>query len=609
MGKYLLIILIALFFALIFDLKPAKAADLDIVISEVMANAPDSEDLEWIELANLGDVPININGWKILDTATIRTVNDPMAIILPGSYLILAKDKLNFQKYWADVPDNIPIIEQFVSLNNEQDTIVLKNTSGVVLESFSWKSNPGDGYSWEKIDLNLSNDANWHKSLNIDSEGTPGRKNSVSGYEIPEIPTLLSPISNQKIEATNAINFTWQKLEKDLLFDFVLSKDENLLNPEIIQTNLEFTKFQTDELAVGDYYFQIIARNLVFETKSEIRRFIITAPVYSKSIIINELMPNPSGDEISGEWIELYNGSKNKVNLKGWIIADQMGSIKKYIIKDDLWIMPFGFITLGRKTTGVTLNNDNDGAVIYQPDGHLLYKTEIFNTAVENTSWARGPDGIWYWSCNATKNLKNKIVLPNSGGENVKQINSDPIEIQTGDFQNYLGKLVKISGVITETSGDTFYVDDDSGEVKAYIQEKTGIEKPAMHKGDQFMIIGIVDIYNGNWRILPRVQNDVQLILAKTSTAKESQKRTNLSKENKGTVAPELEPIIPSVKNVKAAEISNSANDNLPQTPFYVQLALAGAGLAFIFLILLFINLSKMPRRKVIGANFGDDET
>lgn len=87
-----------------------------------------------------------------------------------------------------------------------------------------------------------------------------------------------------------------------------------------------------------------------------------------------------------------------------------------------------------------------------------------------------------------------------------------PFNIKTGQITLFEGALVKISGQISETSGDTFYVDDGSGPAKIYIKEETRINLPKKHKGDQAEIIGIVNNWSGNFRILPRYSEDVVIV-------------------------------------------------------------------------------------------------
>ena len=53
---------------------------------------------------------------------------------------------------------------------------------------------------------------------------------------------------------------------------------------------------------------------------------------YSNAIVINELLPNPSGSD-DQEWIELFNKSNEDVDLSSWILRDESG--KDYVISAD----------------------------------------------------------------------------------------------------------------------------------------------------------------------------------------------------------------------------------------------------------------------------------
>lgn len=83
-----------------------------------------------------------------------------------------------------------------------------------------------------------------------------------------------------------------------------------------------------------------------------------------------------------------------------------------------------------------------------------------------------------------------------------------PIETQSVS-EIYEGQLVGLSGNVTQTSGDTFYVDDGTGEAKIYIKSSAGIDKPPMRKGYYSAIVGIVSQYNDAYRVMPRIQDDV----------------------------------------------------------------------------------------------------
>lgn len=74
------------------------------------------------------------------------------------------------------------------------------------------------------------------------------------------------------------------------------------------------------------------------------------------------------------------------------------------------------------------------------------------------------------------------------------------------------GELVKMVGIVTRTSGNTFYISDGQKEIKVIIKDKTGIVKPKMKKGDEAEITGIVSQYKDEYRILPIDQDDVIIV-------------------------------------------------------------------------------------------------
>ena len=77
------------------------------------------------------------------------------------------------------------------------------------------------------------------------------------------------------------------------------------------------------------------------------------------------------------------------------------------------------------------------------------------------------------------------------------------------DFEKYEGMLVKITGEVLETSGSTFYIGDNSGKIKVYVQKLTNINKPRLSKGMFVEITGIISYSRGEWRIMPRFQDDL----------------------------------------------------------------------------------------------------
>lgn len=63
-------------------------------------------------------------------------------------------------------------------------------------------------------------------------------------------------------------------------------------------------------------------------------------------IVINEVLADPLGDEATQEWVELYNEGLLKVNIEGWRLEDDGGSV----VLPSAWIAPGGYALLVNET-------------------------------------------------------------------------------------------------------------------------------------------------------------------------------------------------------------------------------------------------------------------
>ncbi|MEK7143169.1 MAG: hypothetical protein AAB785_03105, partial [Patescibacteria group bacterium] len=171
------------------------------------------------------------------------------------------------------------------------------------------------------------------------------------------------------------------------------------------------------------------------------------------------------------------------------------------------------------------------------------------------------------------------------------------------------------TGEVVETSGSTFWLDDGSGKAKIYIQAKTGIDKPEMHKGDIFEVVGIVNLYRDVFRILPQKQADIKLIRevqkeaeVKSSTAKKSTaKAASTSKKSTASIVKARSPT--------EKKVASTGDQNYPfevegaKASFWIEITKVLTGLAIIFLGVLIFRVLKMKKEKPLGGDFGSDLT
>ena len=123
------------------------------------------------------------------------------------------------------------------------------------------------------------------------------------------------------------------------------------------------------------------------------------------------------------------------------------------------------------------------------------------------------------------------------------------ITLKTGQInEDTEGMLVKVSGTVVQPSGNTIYLDDNSGKIKIYIKKEAQIQKPRLKQGEKLEITGIVSQYKDSYRILPR----------KTKDFKTTSSQTLISTKKNKTA---------DVKEIPEEETKESvANDN-PETP------------------------------------------
>jgi len=99
---------------------------------------------------------------------------------------------------------------------------------------------------------------------------------------------------------------------------------------------------------------------------------------------------------------------------------------------------------------------------------------------------------------------KNFVIIISHG------VHKDPVVFNGArGISEFEGQLVSMYGVVSETSGDTFYVDVEGQDVRVYVKESTGIDKPSMRVGYYVKVTGIVSLYKDSYRVLPRFADDI----------------------------------------------------------------------------------------------------
>jgi len=435
--KIFIYLVLVIFFSILLNSSKTYAANpKDVVINELMwmGSSASSRD-EWIELRNMTDQEIDLSGWVIENASSNHgtlTIPSKGQHIIParGYYLIsrysiadniggTKKTQLNVIVDWRvqDMAD-ISLSNDYksngaLSLRDKDGTLIDQtplptdskwpageyNKTNNIYYSMERNLDPGDGTlvsSWHTARESV----NW--DLEATEKGTPKAENS-----LPNQPPVAVAGNDQRIILGQVVNFSsTRSYDPDgkivsYYWDFGDGDESEEANPPH-----QYNK-------VGQFTVTLEVTDNEGETSSDEVIITVDWPIYSSNILINELLPNPAGEESTDEYIELYNKGDTPVDLAGWKVADASGSY--YVISPQHFattIIPAGgYFVLYRDITGIALNNTGGETLyLYSPDGQEKDKVSYSQSAEEGYSYNRTSSG-WQWSETPTPGAANIINL------------------------------------------------------------------------------------------------------------------------------------------------------------------------------------------------------
>ncbi len=194
-----------------------------LVINEVMAN-PDVESTgEFIEIANVGQDPQDIDGLLITDgdqTDTIQAWNSGTTVIPAGGYGVIIDPDYAGQ---YTIPSGATVVTVGnATLGNglsTNDPIQLRESNGyVVISEWTIPFNPGNGDSVERVDVLTGNVAsNWVVSPCGESIGAVNCSAGVIAPNDPSTLVLTEILANANDEATGEAVELWNSGTEDVL--------------------------------------------------------------------------------------------------------------------------------------------------------------------------------------------------------------------------------------------------------------------------------------------------------------------------------------------------------------------------------------------------------
>ncbi len=475
--NFLLKLFICLIFILSFSFflnlsKVQAAGPSEVVINEVEYDSIQSGTdtvYEWFELYNTTDSPITLSSWTISDAREIDSI--PNLTIEAHDFAIVAASE-NFAENYNPAGLNIVYIDDSSignGLGNTGDRLILKDNNGNTIDALSYGSdtvvlNPaihgvGAGHSIERCPAGL--DTNSATDFIDEATPTPGQG------VLPDQPPIAEAGPNQNIILGQTVNFDdSSSYDPDgqvvsYYWDFGDGEDCDQSCPSHIYNE------------VGQFTATLTVTDDSGATFSDQTTINVSWSTYSSNIVINELLPNPAGNESTDEYIEIFNRGSSPIDLSGWKLTDASGS--HYIIsKKDFanTVIPAnGYFVLYREITGIALNNSGgEGVYLYSPDGNQKDSVSYSGSVSEDCSYNRTNSG-WQWSATLTPGSGNVITEEDSSNSSssakkAKTTKASSTKTSSGSAGSVLG-VKKAQAAGNSSSSHHFSENEDPQAVSA----------------------------------------------------------------------------------------------------------------------------------------------
>jgi DNA/RNA endonuclease YhcR with UshA esterase domain len=432
------------------DLVTPSSPQGTLQIHEIYPH-PATGESEWVELQNTSNNPVTTNGWSLLDASGAATLL-PDGLVNAGSFLVIENPK--------------------GKLNNDGDSVILKNASGSVIDSILYNSDLG---------------------------GVPNIGESLVRENANTLTLTTTPTKNSSNILTPRP---------------IISSSTSTVSTTVTETPVEPVATNTENT--------VITQTPVATTNDQQGQN-QPAPII-KTLRLSEIYPNTGGNDLTDEFIEIENTGDQAVSLNGWSLTDASGT--KFSFANESMIGAHSFKVFLHPETKIMLNNTGDTITLTAPDGSVS-DSQTYAQTKSALSYARSGD-LWNWTTTRTPNEPNVVsgnsdpiptTTPNTTTESsnssptTQSIGANTSSVLTIDEVKHLadGARVKVHGVVTALpntfNSQTMYIQDETGGIQLF---KSDCLFPALVEGQSITATGVLSHVNGEARI--KITNQKSLI-------------------------------------------------------------------------------------------------
>lgn len=407
-------------------------APKSIVVNEIMY-APTGDMPEWIEGYNNTASTINIGGWRISDNGTTKAlIQSASSNVSGGTYFIFTPDTNSFKNFY---PSTAQLFQAAIpTLNNTTpDAVVLFDERGATMDSIYYKQSWGgtNGNSLQRFDIegNSTDSSNWRSQL-----PTPAIVNSIIKRNIDARVKRIQlspaqPTVNQQMTASATIENIGKQSLSNITVEFYLdTNNDSIPSPSELKSQQIISSLTTADSTTltAQFFVTQSGSQRVFikivsasdeESSNNVGVVSLSVGVASQSIVINEIMYNPTSD--ISEWVEFYNKSASSISIAGWRLSDN-GTTKATITNSSVVIPAQTFFIVTTDSTFYSqysvsvpvfiasfsaLNNTTPDAVVlfdnqnrmidsvyYRTtwggtNGNSLQRFDVFSSSTDSANW------------------------------------------------------------------------------------------------------------------------------------------------------------------------------------------------------------------------------
>lgn len=474
----------------------------DIFLTEIMPNpAGDDTEFEYIEIFNAGKRDVDLTGWS-LSNEDNKKINLkkilPVAKIQAGAFLPVFRK--NAKIVLHNDKGEVKLFQPF----SEKPIQTVKYDN--VQEGWSYNNDKAD-WIWSMIPT--PGIANEIKAANR----APEADFSFNSPAIANVPIIFDSSDTEDADC-DKLSYFW---------DFGDGFKNNLANPSHVYSKAGIYKVK---LEASDGKSTGIKEKSVKVSGGEVVDVLDSTrvspggngktkeAVRDNVLIINEIFPNPDGEDTGKEWIEIKNQSVDMINLLNWRIENSNG---KYKIENDAWIDSDNFYLLANMASSLALKNSDDAIMLYNDIDELADQVE-YAGAMQGKTYARGANENWFWTSIETPAEENIITVAEAEEEIMSAALSavgktdNCIETTLEKVRELdLGSIVKIKGTVAVEPGilgaQIFYIVGSPG-MQIYNYKK---DFPELKIGDYIEIVGELSQTQGELRIKTQGKNAIKI--------------------------------------------------------------------------------------------------